>query len=378
MQEIGKKISFEIRGDKAIVVLGIILMAISFLMAYSTSSNMVNLYAKHTNWFYLFKHFFIYTVSLLLFLLAINIPVEKYKKWALPMLWVSIFLLVWTFLFGVAPNGSHARRWIKLPFATIQPSLIAIPVLLLYTSVYLDKIKHLKTSFKEDVKKYWIYFFIVIGLIIPFNNSTGAIGIVLVFTVLSIGGYSFRKLLIIIAIMFGLLAVYVGAAKAFPKYVPNRFDTLEGRISDFLNGKERTQTLYAKIAIARGGLFRFAPGKSVVKNLMSQSSSDFVYSIIIEEYGLVGGILVLLLYVILFVYIVNIARLQQDYFRKITAIALGLPVITQALLNMIVGTGIIPVTGQPLPLISTGGTTIMMTVWSLGVIEKISETVQKP
>jgi cell division protein FtsW len=217
-------------------------------------------------------------------------------------------------------------------------------------------------------------------LILPSNNSTALMIMILVFTVLFTAGYPFKKLMTVFVAGLMVIGVFYLAAKAFPGVLPNRIETLENRIKRFLNGEEEktfelTQPVRAKMAIASGGFFRWAPGKSVQKNMLSQSSSDFVYAVIIEEYGMFGGLVILILYLLLFVRVFIISQNLKEYFRKVLVLALGLPIIFQALVNMSVATGLIPVTGQPLPLISTGGTTVIMTGFVLGIIVKISEKI---
>jgi cell division protein FtsW len=380
MNDWKNKIQFSIKGDTALVLAAGLLALFSFAAAFSTSSNLVNLYHSHTHWFYLLKHTVLIFIALVLFLGMQNISIQKIRKFSFIFLIISIGLLVYTLFFGISANGESARRWIKIPFATIQPSFIAMYALMIYTAVYLDKIKNKPKSFSEDLKNYWIYALGTIGLIMPSNNSTALMIFGMILLLNMIGGYPFKRLATVTSVLIMLLGMYYLAAKAFPEYIPNRFETLENRIKRHLSGadeknKEITQSMRAKIAIASGGIIRWAPGKSVQKNLLSQSSSDFVYAIIVEEYGIAGGLTILVFYFLLFFRIMIIAYHSKEFFLKILTLGLGLPIISQALINMAVATGLFPVTGQPLPLISTGGTTIMMTGLVLGIIVKISEAI---
>ncbi|NPA42600.1 MAG: FtsW/RodA/SpoVE family cell cycle protein [Chlorobi bacterium] len=368
------------KGDITLLIITGFLVLISFAVVFSTSSNLVNVYHTHSHWFYFAKHLFLIAIAAFLFLAGMYVPVELLKKWAPLVLAASAVLLLYTLLFGVSPNGDHARRWIRLPFATIQPSFIALYAVMLYTAVFADKIKNKRTSLWYDFKVFWLFVLLTVGLILPANNSTALMIVGLVMIVLFLGGYPLRKLVAVTLILAGALGIYYLAAKAFPQAVPNRFETLERRIVRFIKGEDEktgeiTQPMRAKMAIASGGVFRWAPGKSVQKNMLSQSSSDFVYAVIIEEYGLFGGLVILFLYFMLLVRFFIISQNLKNYFEKLLVMALGLPVIAQAFINMSVATGLIPVTGQPLPLISTGGTTIMMTGLILGIIVKISEAI---
>jgi len=375
-----KDTSLYIKGDPAVVIIAILLVLISFAVVFSTSSNLVNVYQVHSHWFYFAKHLFLIGIAAVLFMLGMLVPPRTWAKLSFFLLIISILLLIYTLFFGISANGDTARRWINLRFATIQPSFIAMYAVMLYTAFYLDKIKNKRTSLAEDFKFYWIFILLVIALIMPANNSTALMILSMVFIILFTGGYAIKKMLAVLGVLVLLTGVYYLAAKAFPGTIPNRFETLEKRIKRYLSGedektKEITQSVRAKMAIASGGIARWAPGKSVQKNMLSQSSSDFVYAIIIEEYGLLGGLIILFLYFILFLRIFIISQNLKDYFAKILTLALGLPIIAQAFINMSVATGLIPVTGQPLPLISTGGTTIMMTGLVLGIIVKLSEAI---
>ena len=361
--------------DRTLIILGILLVLISFAAAFSTSSNLINHYMKHTAGYYLTKHFILVVAGLVVFMAATVIPVNWYKKFAYYMMAGSTLLVLYTDFFGGTAGVENVRRWLRFGPVSIQPSMIALTVSLMFTAYYLDKHKQVKTSFSYDVQRYWMWLGAIAFAVVIYNNSTALLILMLNGILLFIGGYSFKKFLyaLLMGLMMGLM--YFLAAKAFPQYIPNRIDTLMKRVERFTGKGDETdiQSLRAKIAIASGGLFRFAPGKSVQKNLLSQSSSDFIYAVIVEEYGAVlGGLLVLLLYILLSVKILAISRLTNlDYYRRLLVLALGLPITFQALINMSVAVGLIPVTGQPLPVISSGGTTLFMTAFSLGVIAYI-------
>ena len=189
------------------------------------------------------------------------------------------------------------------------------------------------------------------------------------------GGYPFKYLAVIIGSGLVLLALFVLTAKAFPDLMPNRVDTWTSRISSFVDA-EVTQEDYqiekAKIAIATGGIQGLGPGKSVQKNFLPQSSSDFIFAIIIEEYGLIGGVFLLFLYLWLLFRIVIVAQKSATVFGKLLAIGVGLPIVFQALVNMGVAVQLFPVTGQTLPLISSGGTSIWVNCLALGIVLSVS------
>ena len=190
-----------------------------------------------------------------------------------------------------------------------------------------------------------------------------------------LGGYPLKYLAVIVGSGIAVLALFVLTVKAFPDMMPNRIDTWTSRIQNFANGED-TEADYqierAKIAIASGGIEGVGPGKSRQKNFLPQSSSDFIYAIIIEEYGLIGGLFLMILYLWLLFRIVIVAHKSDTVFGKLVAIGVGLPIIFQALINMAVAVELFPVTGQTLPLISSGGTSIWMTCLAIGIILSVS------
>ena len=220
----------------------------------------------------------------------------------------------------------------------------------------------------------WLPVAAVLILILPANFSTTAIIFVMILMVTFIGGYPIKYIGFIIGAGVLALAFFVLVAKAFPDAMPNRVQTWQSRIESFSNddAKEAYQVEKAKIAIATGGPVGLGPGKSVQKNFLPQSSSDFIFAIIIEEYGLLGGILIVSIYFLLFFRIFVVVKKTTTIFGTLLVIGVGFPIIFQATINMAVATNLFPVTGQTLPLISSGGTSIWMTCFALGMILSVS------
>ena len=191
-----------------------------------------------------------------------------------------------------------------------------------------------------------------------------------------IGGYSFKYLSIILISFFLFFLLFVSLAKSFPDLIPNRVDTWISRIESFNSssdlGSESYQVERAKIAIASGYIFGLGAGKSVMKNFLPQSSSDFIYAIIVEEYGSIGGIILIILYLLLLFRIIVITHKAESTFGKLLTICVGIPIIFQAFINIGVALEIFPVTGQTLPMISSGGTSAWMTCISFGIILSVS------
>src|SRR5690606_122967 len=287
--------------------------------------------------------------------------------------------LLYTLLQGKTIGGANASRWIQIPFVGIgfQPSTLAFVVLMLYVSRYLAKIKDKEVSFKSSLWELWLPVFVVIGLILPANFSTAAIMFSMVIMLVFIGMYPIRYLskIVITGILF--LALFIGAAKVFPGAFPNRVDTWVSRVDNFISGSENEEEAYqiekAKIAIATGGLHGVGPGKSVQRNFLPQSSSDFIYAIIVEEYGLVGGLTLVGLYLILFFRFVIAAIKAKNFFGTLLIVGLGFPIIFQAMINMGVAVELFPTTGQTLPLISSGGSSIWMTCLAIGIVLNVTK-----
>lgn len=219
-------------------------------------------------------------------------------------------------------------------------------------------------------------FFLVLLLILPANFSTTALIFAMVCMLVFIGQYPIKYLATVIGAGIVMLTLFILMAKAFPDAMPNRVKTWESRIERFTSDKsdeDNYQIDKAKIAIASGRIYGLGPGKSVQKNFLPQSSSDFIYAIIVEEYGLIGGLGILFVYMLLFFRFIVCAHKASSFYGKLLIIGLGFPIIFQALINMGVAVELLPVTGQTLPLISSGGTSIWMTCAAIGVILSVSK-----
>jgi len=286
---------------------------------------------------------------------------------------VVLLLLLYTLAQGQVIDGANASRWIRIPIVgfTFQTSNLAAVVLMIYVARYLTKIKDKTITFKESILPLWLPVFLVIVLILPANFSTAAIIFSMVLLLCFIGGYPFKYLLGIVGAGILSLTLFILTAKAVPDLFPNRVDTWMSRIESFSN-PEDTEADYqiekAKIAIATGGLVGNGAGKSVMKNFLPQSSSDFIYAIIVEEYGLLGGFVLMFFYLLLLFRIVVVANSNGTVFGKLLVLGVGLPIVFQALINMAVAVELFPVTGQTLPLISSGGTSSWMTCLAIGII----------
>lgn len=354
-----------------------LLAIFSFLPVYSTASNLAYTYGDGQTFSYFIKHFVHLFLGFSIIYAIHRIPYRYFKGLSMVMFPVVLILLLVTLLQGTTIDGANASRWIRVPFVgfTFQTSTLAALVLMVFVARYLSKIFEQEISFKSSIMPLWLPVFVVLILILPANFSTTAIIFTMVLVLAFLGGYPLKYLGAIVGSGLLVLSFFVLIAKAFPDAMPNRVDTWGSRISNFMDDRdseEDYQIEKAKIAIATGSLYGLGPGKSVQKNFLPQSSSDFIFAIIIEEYGLLGGLFLLVLYLLLLFRIVVVAQKAETVFGKLLTIGVGLPIIFQALINMGVAVELFPVTGQTLPLISSGGTSIWVTCLGIGIILSVS------
>ncbi len=362
-----------IKGDKAIWGVVALLALFSFLPVYSASSNLVYVVGKGTTFGHLLKHGLLLFLGFGIIYGIHRIPTHFFKGLSIIALPVVVVLLIYTLAQGTTIEGANASRWIRLPWVgiTFQTSNLAAVVLMIYVARYLTKIKDKSISFKESIVPLWLPVFLVLILILPANFSTAAIIFFMVLVLCFLGGYPLKYLSVMVGTGVLCLILFVLTAKAIPDVFPNRVDTWISRVESYWDPAD-TEADYqiekAKIAIASGGIVGLGAGKSVMKNFLPQSSSDFIYAIIIEEYGLIGGFALLFFYLLLLFRIVVVANSNGTVFGKLLVVGVGLPIVFQALINMAVAVELFPVTGQTLPLISSGGTSIWMTCLAIGIV----------
>ena len=366
-----------IQGDKAIWAVTALLALFSFLPVYSASSNLVYVIGNGTTMGHLVKHAMLLILGFGIIYGVHKIPSHYFKGLSLIALPIVLLLLIYTIAQGTTIGGANASRWISVPFVgSFQPSNLASVVLMIYVARYLAKIKDTEITFKASIVPLWLPVFLIVIFILPANFSTAAIIFTMVLLLCFLGGYPMKYLMAIVGAGIVSFIIFVLAVKAMPEtFSNNRVDTWENRWENFINGAD-TEADYqierAKIAIATGGVIGKGAGKSVQKNFLPQSESDFIYAIIIEEYGLVGGFGIMFFYLLLLFRIVVVANGSASIFGKLLVLGVGLPIVFQALINMSVAVELFPVTGQNLPLISRGGTSSWMTCLAIGIILSVS------
>ena len=365
----------KIGGDKAIWIVVIALAIFSFLPVYSASSNFgANLIFSN-----IIKHVSIIFIGIMIMYSTHLLDYKYFKGLSLIVLPLVIFLLFFASFQGNVIDGANANRWLNIPILDIsfQPSTLASIFLLIYLSNFLSKEKNKNLSLTKTFLLMWLPIILVVGLILPSNFSTALLIFIMSTMIIFIAGYKLKHLTVLFFLFIFLISSFLYAVNKFPDIIPNRVDTWTNRIENFVNNDIDDTSNYqinrAKAAIANGKIFGVGAGKSSMKYILPQSTSDFIFSIIAEEYGIIVSIIILLLYVVLLFRIIITSYRSETKFGQLVSIAVGIPVVFQAFTNMAVAVQLIPVTGQPLPLVSTGGTSIWITFLAMGILLSVSK-----
>ncbi|TDM00538.1 MAG: cell division protein FtsW [Flavobacteriaceae bacterium] len=371
-------------GDKYLWAFILLLTAFSFLPVYSASSNLELIVGEGSTISHLGKHAFFLLVGLAIIVGLQHVDYKYFGGLALLGMPIVVVLLGLTLVQGTTIEGANAARWLKIPGIpfTIQTSSLASLTLMIYCARYLTKIREQNIRFIDTILPLLLPIIVVVGLIFPANGSTALIIFAMALVILFLGDYPLKYLfgLLFSGILFASLFIYV--AKTKPDLIgSNRVDTWISRIESFLGDdkeEESYQVKNAKTAIVQGSILGVGSGKSALKQTLPQSSSDFIFAIIVEEYGFVGGLFLIFIFLSILFRIILISVKIHTYFGTLLVFAAGLPIIFQALINMAVAVNLMPVTGQPLPMISYGGTSIWITCMGLGVILSVSRQIKTP
>ena len=371
------KLSQYLQGDKSIWGIVVLLSIFSFLPVYSASSNLVYVVGSGSVFGHLLKHVAIVCVGWVIMYTVHLMPFRYFSGLAKIGIPIVVILLTITALQGTTIDGANASRWLNIPILgmSFQTSTLATVVLLAYVADYFATKREVKIRFIESLLPLWLPVFLIVSLILPANLSTALLLLFMVAVVAFLGGYPLKYLLSMLGAAILGLVIFVLLAKAYPDAFPNRVDTWMSRIESFSgNGTNTTdyQIERAKAAVAVGGIVGIGAGKSMMKNVLPQSSSDFIYAIIAEEYGMIGALFLLFLFLLLLLRILVNANKSESFFGQLLILAMGIPIVTQAFINMGVAVALLPVTGQPLPLISSGGTSLWMTFFAVGIILSVS------
>jgi len=370
-----------IKGDLIIWIVLLFLFIFSILIVYSSSSSLAYRYQNGNTLYYFLKHTSILVIGLLIIYFLHKVPYIVFSKLSFILLVISIVLLIFTLALGLSVN--QAARWLKIPGLgiTFQTSDLAKLSLILYVS----RVLSIHQNEIKDFKKVFLPLLIIVGftclLIFPANFSTSALLFITCMLLMFIGRIPFKYIFFTLTIALMLFGIFLSLSFAF-KW-EGRWETWRNRIKNFVvpsekeNYEENYHVIQAKIAIVNGGIIKLRPGKSVQKNFLPNSFNDSIFPIIIEEYGFIGGAFIMFLYLFLLFRAGVILRKSDRAFPALVAIGLTLLIVIQAFINMAVAVNILPVTGQPLPFISMGGTSILFTSIAFGIILSVSRSIEE-
>jgi cell division protein FtsW len=353
-----------LQGDRVIWAVVFALSLISILVVYSSIGTLAYKRTASPE-SYLLKHTFMVFLGLAAMWFAHKIDYRYYSKISRLALWVSVPLLIYTFTNGTTIND--AARWITLPIinTSFQPSDFASLALIINLASMLSKKQQNIDDIKEALIPVLVWCGVICGLIALTNLSTAMLLFATCMLIMFIGRVPVKYLamLVLVGLLAGAVALKFGV----------RGETAKNRILSFVNGTELPfQAKHGRIAVATGGIFGKGPGNSDQRNILPHPYSDFVYAIVIEEYGMIGGAVVLILYLILLHRGMNAAYNSERAFGGLLSAGLSFDLVCQAMVNMGVVVGLGPITGQPLPLISMGGTAMVFTGLSVGIILSVS------
>jgi cell division protein FtsW len=368
-------IAAELKGDRTIWMIVAVLSIFSLLAVYSATGSLAWQARGGNTTYYLITHAVRLAFGLVLVYMCHLLHYAKYKNAAPYLILITVPLLFATLIFG--RNINDASRWIELPGIGIsfQTSDFAKIALIIYIARELTRKQEYITSFKDAFMPILVPVLIVCGLIAPANLSTALVLFFTCIMLMVIGRVSFQYIGLLVLMGVVVFAGLIAFDRVAPGFV--RVDTWISRMSEYLNNPDGGyQVQQAKIAIANGGIFGVGPGNSMARNFLPYSHADFIYAIICEEYGLIGGTLILALYVLLFLRTVSLVTKSPKAFGAFLAIGLSLSLTVQALANMAVSVHLVPVTGLTLPLISMGGTSMLFTAISIGMILSVSKFIE--
>lgn len=371
-------ISKHIRGDRVIWMVIILLTLISMLAVYSSTGTLAYKVRGGNTGYYLIKQLIFLGIGIFIIIFFSGIPYKYFSRTSQIFLYIAIPVLALTLVTG--PSINEARRWLTLPGTgfTIQPSDFAKLAIIMYVARILslrqDQINEFKGAYLQII---WPVV-LVCGLIMPANLSTAAILFVTSMSLMFVGRIPFKFLALTIGGGLLVLTIFITVSLYLNK--GGRIATWKNRIENFVSGAETEdnfQVNRAKVAVVNGGLIGRGPGNSTQRNYLPHPYSDFIYAIIIEEYGLIGGTFVLFLYIWLFFRAGIIVRRSNRTFAALLALGLSMGLVLQAMINMAVAVNLVPVTGQTLPFVSMGGSSILFTSIALGMILSVSHGVEE-
>ncbi len=373
MSNFGTRLLAELRGDRVIWMIVLILGVVSVLAVYSSTGTLARGSSTQT---YLIRHSAIIVGGLSMVYIFYLLHYMQFSRSAPYLLLMSIPLLIYTLAMGVDIND--AKRWIVIPILNLsfQTSDLAKLALIMYVARVISSKQEYIKDFEGAFLPIIIPILIVCGLIAPADLSTALVLFITCILMMFVGRVDIKYIWLLILLGVVLFAILTIIGNLAPDIV--RSETWSSRLHDFMNNPEGgDQVQQSKIAMARGGIIGVGPGHSIQRNSLPSAYSDFIFAIIIEEYGLVGGIAILGLYILLLFRCVRIITRSPKAFGSMLVLGLGLIIVIQALTNIAVSVHLLPVTGLTLPLMSMGGTSVLFTSIMIGMILSVSKFVEQ-
>ena len=369
-------IAKNLKGDRGIWVIVALLCLASVLAVYSSTGTIAFKYNGGHAEIYMIKHVVITMVGLFLCYLCYNTHYTVFSKIAPILFIISIPLLLYTMFFG--PEINDARRWISIPGIglSFQTSDIATMGLIMYVARSISMKQEVIKDFKSAFLPLMMPIIIICGLIAPNNLSTAMLLFVTCMTLMFVGRVHLKYIGLLVVLGVGFLGGLILIGMVIPDAI--RVETWVSRFGEFFgNSDGGYQIQQAKIAIADGGWFGVGPGLSTQRNYLPYSYADFIYAIICEEYGLFGGLVIIFLFLLLFLKCTSIVTRSPKTFGALLAMGLCLNIVIQAFANIAVSVNLVPVTGLTLPLVSKGGTSMLLTCISFGMILSVSRFIEQ-
>lgn len=369
----------KLRGDRVIWMAALFLGLISLLAVYSAISSLAFKREGGSTLHFLFKHGLMLASGFVIMFYASKLRYSMYSRLSQLAIGVTAALLFLTLLLGT--NLNDASRWITIPIIgqSFQTSDLAKVVLVIYLARVLGKHQGEEWTMREVLIKLMLPVGVICGLILPANFSTAAVLFMVCMIIMFIAQVPMKHMVLIVGTAVLAFVLLLLIANSMPGLLP-RLDTWITRIESFgaVDHDANYQVEHAKIAIASGGLMPNGPGSGASRNFLPHPYSDMIYAFIIEEYGsILGGLGLLLLYLILLFRAVRIAGRCDKMFGSLVAVGLCLMLVVQAMINMAVAVNLVPVTGQPLPLVSMGGTSVWFTCLAIGIVLSVSRSLEE-
>ncbi|SFI90563.1 cell division protein FtsW [Kaistella treverensis] len=377
-----------LKGDKVLWSVILLISFFSIFPVYSASSNLEYIVNSGTTTSHLIKHTFFVVLGLVIMRFVGVVKYEYIGKLSSILLALTVVLLLLTMVSGQTIDGASASRWLKIPGTPIsfQPSSFAYLMLVIYLCRYLTKkIKRQRLPI-ENIFYVFGPVLLVFGLVAKDNGSTALMILMVSMIVMLVGQLDRKYIFGFVGLSSVVIGIFMFLALKTDLIGSNRVHTWMSRVETFTKKESQVedeadkaknyQIMQAKAAIVHGGIAGMGPGKSALKQMLPQSASDFIFAIIVEEYGFIGATFLIALYLIMIIRIVMIASKMPAFFGSLLVLSLGTMIFVQLAVNIAVAINLIPVTGQPLPLISYGGTSMLVTYIQLGIILNVSSRIQ--